>query len=226
MTGFAGRQRERQFLRLALEGRESKLLIVSGPSGVGKTALIDQVLQDLAQTSPILGRAKYAEQAVSTGLRPVVDALSQAVDAALGRLYDPASGAISLRKLVGVQYDTLLAAGFGAAGLSGGGAPTGTASLLSHEGTVRLVDALVRVLQWLEGFGLPVILFIDDWHRAPNEAVGFVHACSLRGEASQLKLILVNPRQGHRHASGERIGRGARAPPPRPASRASDWPAG
>ena len=86
MTGFAGRQREKQFLRLALEGRESKLLIVCGPSGVGKTALIEQVLNEVMQTSPILGRAKYAEQAVSTGLRPVVDALSQAVDALVSRL--------------------------------------------------------------------------------------------------------------------------------------------
>lgn len=190
MTGFAGRQRERQFLRLALEGRESKLLIVRGPSGVGKTALIEQALHDLAQTQPILGRAKYAEQAVSTGLRPVVDALAQAVDAALGRLYDPASGAASLRKLLGVQYGTLLAAGFEAEGLTRGTAPPATAALLSHEGTVRLIDALVRVLQWLEGFALPVVLFIDDWHRAPNEAVGFVHACSQRGETSQLKLVL------------------------------------
>ncbi|MDO8975981.1 ATP-binding protein [Reyranella sp.] len=196
MTGFAGRQRERQFLRLALEGRESKLLIVRGPSGVGKTALIEHALHDIAQTQPILGRAKYAEQAVSTGLRPVVDALSQAVDAALGRLYDPASGAASLRKLLGVQYGTLVAAGFDAGGLTRGAAPPATTALLSHEGTVRLIDALVRVLQWLEGFALPVVLFIDDWHRAPNEAVGFVHACSQRGETSQLKLVLAARGEG------------------------------
>lgn len=196
MTGFAGRQRERQFLRLALEGRDSKLLVVHGPSGVGKTALIEQVLQDLAQTPPILGRAKYAEQTLSVGLRPVVDALSQAVDAALGRLYDPVAGAASLRKLLGVQYDTLFVAGFDAEGLTRGAAPPATAALLSHEGTVRLIDALVRVLQWLEGFALPVVLFIDDWHRAPNEAVGFVHACSQRGEASQLKLVLAARGEG------------------------------
>lgn len=190
MTDFTGRQRERQFLRLALEGRDSSLVVVHGPSGVGKTALIEQVLQDMAQASPILGRAKYEEQAVSTGLRPVVDALSQAVDAALGRLYDPVAGAASLRKLLGIQYDTLVVAGFGAEGLTRDAAPRATAALLRHEGTVRLIDALVRVLQWLEGFALPVVLFIDDWHRAPNEAVGFVHACSQRGEASQLKLVL------------------------------------
>jgi len=190
VTGFAGRLRERQLLRLALEGRDSSLVVVHGPSGVGKTALIEQVLQDLAQTSPILGRAKYEEQAVSAGLRPVVDALSQAVDAALGRLYDPVAGAASLRTLLGAQYDTLVAAGFGAAGLIREAAPRATAALLSHQGTVRLIDALARVLQWLEGFALPVVLFIDDWHRAPNEAVGFVHACSQRGEASHLKLVL------------------------------------
>jgi len=124
------------------------------------------------------------------------DALSQAVDAALGRLYDPASGAASLRKLLGVQYGTLLAAGFDAGGLTRGATPPATTALLSHEGTVRLIDALVRVLQWLEGFALPVVLFIDDWHRAPNEAVGFVHACSQRGETSQLKLVLAARGEG------------------------------
>jgi signal transduction histidine kinase/ActR/RegA family two-component response regulator len=190
VTVFSGRQQERQFLRAALERRASGLLVVRGPSGVGKTALIEQVLQDLTPAAPIIGRGKYADQSSGAGLRPIVDALSQAVDAALDRLYDPASGAASLRDLVGVQYGTLLAAGFTAAGLTGEAAPPATVALLSHEGTVRLVDALVRVLQWLEGFALPVVLFVDDWHRAPNEAVGFVHACSQRGEASLLKLVL------------------------------------
>lgn len=178
MRGFAGRLREREFLRLALEGRYSNLVVVHGPSGVGKTALIEQVLQDLAPAEPILSRAKYEEQGVSPGLRPIVDALSQAVDAALGRLYDPVAGAASLRALLGAQYDTLVAAGFRAEGLIREAAPRATTALLSHQGTVRLIDALARVLQWLEGFALPVVLFIDDWHRAPNEAVGFVHACS------------------------------------------------
>ena len=78
----------------------------------------------------------------------MVDALSQAVDSALGRLYDPASEAASLRDLVGVQYGTLLATGFTAAGLTEEENPTTTEALLSHEGTVRLVDALVRMLPW------------------------------------------------------------------------------
>ncbi|MBS0221230.1 MAG: AAA family ATPase [Proteobacteria bacterium] len=193
MTAFVGRLKERQRLRAALEDRAPGLLVVRGPSGVGKTALIDRVLRDLSP-APILGRAKYAEQAASAGLRPVVDALSQAVDGALGRLYDPGAGVASLRCLVGTQYDTLLAAGFRAAGLTAEGTPSATAALLSREGTVRLVDAMVRVLQWLDGFALPVVLFIDDWHRAPNEAVGFVHASSRRGNT--LKLVLAARSEG------------------------------
>lgn len=190
MTVFSGRLKERHLMRAMLERRAAGLVVVRGPSGVGKTALVEQVLQDLATAAPIIGRAKYADQASSAGLRPVVDALSQAVDAALGRLYDPASGAASLRTLLGIQYGALLAAGFAAEGVTSGEAPPATQPLLSHEGTVRLVDALARVLQWLEGFALPVVLFVDDWHRAPNEAVGFVHACSQRAESSLLKLVL------------------------------------
>ncbi len=170
--------------------------MVQGPSGIGKTALIERALADLISAAPIVGRAKYADHKSSTGLRPVVDALSQAVDAALDRLYDPASGAASLRELVGVQYGTLVAAGFTAAGLTGGTAPPAATALLSHEGTVRLIDALVRVLQWLEGFALPIVLFIDDWHRAPNEAAGFVHAFAQRNEASPLKLVLAIRSEG------------------------------
>lgn len=196
MTVFSGRRQERQFIRATLERRARGLLVVQGPSGIGKTALIERALADLTSAAPIVGRAKYADHKSSTGLRPVVDALSQAVDAALDRLYDPASGAASLRELVGVQYGTLLAAGFTAAGLTGGTAPPAATALLSHEGTVRLIDALVRVLQWLEGFALPIVLFIDDWHRAPNEAAGFVHAFAQRDEASPLKLVLAIRSEG------------------------------
>lgn len=190
MTPFVGRLQERQTLRAALDDRAPRLVVVSGPSGVGKTALVENVLHELASAGPIVGRAKYAEQPTAVGLRPVVDALSQAVDDALGRLYDPGAGAASLRGLVGAQYDALLAAGFRAAGLAATAAPSLALALPSREGTVRLIDAMARVLQWLDGFALPIVLFIDDWHRAPNEAVGFVHACSRRGSTNSLKLVL------------------------------------
>ena len=195
MTAFIGRLRERQILREALEERGARLLVVRGPSGVGKTALVEQALGELMPAAPIVGRAKYAE-ATSAGLRPVVDAVSQAVDAALGRLYDPIAGVESLHELLGVQVDTLHAAGFEAAGLTANTGPAADTSLRSRDGTVRLIDALVRVLQWLEGFALPVVLFVDDWHRAPNETVGFVHACSRPGAAGMLKVILAARNEG------------------------------
>ncbi|MFO1163510.1 MAG: ATP-binding protein [Reyranellaceae bacterium] len=196
MTHFVGRLHERQRLRAALQVRAPRLVVVRGPSGVGKTALVEQVLRDLAPAEPILGRAKYAEQATSAGLRPVVDALSQAVDVALGRLYDPNAGLESLRQIVGPHYDALVAAGFAATGLAGGAAPSSAGAPLSRGGTARLVDALVRVLQWLDGFALPVVLFVDDWHRAPNESVGFVHACARRDGTSTLKLVLAARSEG------------------------------
>ena len=90
MTAFSGRFEERQFVRAMLERRAPGILVVRGPSGVGKTALVEQVLHDLMLAAPIVGRAKYADQTSSAGLRPVVDALSQAVDSALDRLYDGA----------------------------------------------------------------------------------------------------------------------------------------
>src|SRR5262249_13950938 len=107
-----------------------------------------------------------------------------------------AAGAASLSKLVGPQYDTLLAAGFHAEGLAGSSALSPAAVLHSHQGTARLVDAIVRVLQWLDGFAPAVVLFIDDWHRAPNEAAGFVHACSRRGDSNALTLVLATRSDG------------------------------
>ncbi|MBS0547968.1 MAG: response regulator [Proteobacteria bacterium] len=196
MTPFVGRQQERQTIRTVLEARGPALVVVRGSSGVGKTALVDQALRDIADTAPIVGRAKYVEQTTSAGLTPVIDALSQAVDAALDRLYDPVAGAASLRDLLGVQFDTLLAAGFDVSGGEARTAPLKVSSLQGRDGTVRLVDAAVRVLQWLEGFALPVVLFIDDWHRAPNEAIGFVHACTHRPAASALKLVLAARSEG------------------------------
>jgi signal transduction histidine kinase/CheY-like chemotaxis protein len=196
VTAFVGRLRESQQLQAALEDRASTVLVVRGPSGVGKTALVDKVLHGLPAPGPILGRSKYAEETTNVGLKPIVDALSQAVDAALGRLYDPAAGVASLRALLGAQSEALLAAGFTASGLAAVTADAPAATLLSRQGTARLVDAIVRVLQWLDGFALPVVLFIDDWHRAPNEAVGFVHACRRRSGTNALKLVLAARSEG------------------------------
>src|SRR5579862_4102976 len=88
------------------------LVVVRGPSGAGKTFLIESVLSDLASRGTIIGRGKYAEGGATSGFAPILLALSQAVSKALDLLYDPAAGAESLRKTLGGQLSLLESAGF------------------------------------------------------------------------------------------------------------------
>ena len=87
--------------------------MVRGPSGAGKTVLVETVLSELAPQGTVIGRGKYAEGDATSGFAPILQALSQAVSGALDLLYDPVAGAESLRKMLGDQLSLLESAGFG-----------------------------------------------------------------------------------------------------------------
>jgi signal transduction histidine kinase/DNA-binding NarL/FixJ family response regulator len=165
-----GREAERRRLTTALADADTGLVIVRGPSGAGKTALVESVLSDLAPRGTIIGRGKYAEGDATSGFAPILQALSQAVSGALDLLYDPVAGAESLRKTLGGQLSLLESAGFGPIDVLTSPERIALPPLHGGEGKARIIDAIARLIRWLYGFGAPVILFIDDWQRAPREA--------------------------------------------------------
>lgn len=167
---LVGRGLERWQLSTALADPDTGLVVVRGRSGAGKTFLVEAVLDELAEQGTIIGRGKYAEGDATSGFAPILLALSQAVSQALDLLYDPAAGAELLLKAIGNQLPLLESAGFEPIDILS--SPQRLASLPLHggEGKARIVDAISRVTRWLDGFGTPVVLFIDDWQRAPQDA--------------------------------------------------------
>jgi signal transduction histidine kinase/CheY-like chemotaxis protein len=187
-----GRSAERRRLKTGLNAPSTVLIIVQGQSGAGKTALIETVLGEVCADGAIAGRGKYAEGTSTSAFAPILLALSQVVGKALDLLYDPAAGTASLQVLLGEEHALLAAAGFEA--LQAAPATASTLQVTS-ENAVRIIDAIARVLGWLEGFGVPVILFVDDWHRASAEAQRFAALIS-RASGPRLCTVILAERTG------------------------------
>lgn len=165
-----GRGLERWQLSTALADPDTGLVVVRGRSGAGKTFLVETILSELSEQGTIIGRGKYAEGDATSGFAPILRALSQAVSQALDLLYDPAAGAELLLKAIGNQLPLLESAGFEPIDILSSPQRLPALPLQGGEGKARIVDAISRVIRWLDGFGTPVVLFIDDWQRAPQDA--------------------------------------------------------
>ncbi len=155
---FVGRATERAALARALAGR-TRLIVVTGGPGSGKTALVSQALPASAEPDILVGSGKHAEG--EPGLRPLLGALRQLVEATLERLFEPAAGRALLDRRLGPLAAML--AGEDRAVRPEGTAATGIATL---EQTAFLAG---EVLGWAQGLGLPCLLWIDDWDRAAPE---------------------------------------------------------
>ncbi len=188
MSGaFIGRETERRRLKIALDDPGTHVIAVQGHSGAGKTALVETVLSEARDSGAIVGRGKYADGSASGAFLPVLQALSEAVNNALELLYDPGAGATSLREAMRPQLALLASAGLNVADITPAELDPSLA-LAGRAGAARIVEAALRLLHWLKGFGVPVILFVDDWHRAPREAQTFVAAVSREHEGCTLLL--------------------------------------
>src|ERR1700743_1848795 len=162
-------------------------ILVQGPSGAGKTALIETVLALRAGDGAIVGRGKYAEGSRSGAFTPILRALSEAVDRALDLLYDPIAGLDLLRDALGARSSLLIAHGFDLPGFL----PAEAEPPISiGESAIQIVEAIACVLAWLDGFGCAVILFVDDWHRAPADAHLFVSRAARETRDGNFKLVL------------------------------------
>jgi signal transduction histidine kinase/DNA-binding response OmpR family regulator len=193
-----GRTVERRRLKAALADSDVGLIVIRGASGAGKTALVEDVLSDIAIDAAVIGRAKYPEGEVASGFTPILEALSQAVSSALDMLYDPVAGAQSLRHALGEQLSLLAEAGFVR---PDGPATIDRGATASADGSAaRINDAIHNLVRWLYGFGHPIVLFIDDWQRAPIEALSFL-AIGTRAESDRLCTIILAERDAPQASS-------------------------
>ncbi|SDJ57955.1 MULTISPECIES: ATP-binding protein [Bradyrhizobium] len=197
---LVGRGAERRRLMTALADPDTGLVILRGQSGAGKTFLVESVLSDLAQQGTVIGRAKYAEGDATSGFAPILLALSQAVSKALDLLYDPAAGADSLLKAIGSQLSLLESAGFEPIDVLSSPKRMPSPALHGGEGRARIIDAIARLIRWLYGFGTPVVLFIDDWQRAPQDAHVLVILVT-RDQSLRLCTVIFAERSGETELS-------------------------
>ncbi|MGA0605160.1 ATP-binding protein [Phenylobacterium sp. VNQ135] len=163
-----GREVELAALRLALGEGGARCLIVRGPGGAGKTALMQRVLAEAREAGSLTGTGKHAQGQAARDLDPLMCALEEALNAGLDQLFDPMAGVEDLRRALGDNAPVLAALG---AGVLRTLAPARTLGPLTAErADERLIQAVIRALRWLEGFGAPVLLLIDDWGRAGPQA--------------------------------------------------------
>ncbi|MDB5469056.1 MAG: His Kinase (Phospho-acceptor) protein [Caulobacter sp.] len=167
--GLIGRDRELARLKSAIHDAGTPVLLITGPSGAGKTALARAAIDGLGG-AVLQASGKYAEGEGGAGFLPILSALSTVVEQALDLLYDPQAGLESLSKAVGPGFDLLTRMGFDALGALPDPYARGAEAVGARASAARLVDAVLRVIDWLNGFGATTVLFIDDWQRAPQEA--------------------------------------------------------
>jgi len=164
-----GRDRELARLKSAIHDAAVPVLLITGPSGAGKTALARAAIGELGG-AVLQATGKYAEGEAGDGFLPILSALSSVVEQALDLLYDPQAGLESLSRAVGPGFDLLTRMGFDALGALPDPYARSDAAVGAPASAARLVDAVLRVIDWLNGFGATTVLFIDDWQRAPQEA--------------------------------------------------------
>jgi len=178
-AGLIGREAERQaIVRAQKQGIAG--IVITGPAGVGKSALAYDAIEALKARHALVGECKHGTG--ETGASPLLGAVRQLVEAALEELYEPNVGLEQLRASMGPAknlFDQIVL------------------SRTAGHGVFKDADAIAEqlayvldlVFKWLSGFGLPIILLIDDWDRASTE-VGKLYA-RLPSMAADGKLCLI-----------------------------------
>jgi signal transduction histidine kinase/DNA-binding response OmpR family regulator len=186
---LVGREADLRWLVAAIEDFETPLVVVGGPSGAGKTALVEAALTTLA-AAPVTGWGRYLGGGARSGFSPMLRALAQIAEGALDLLYEPKDGLAALKAALGGGLDALIGAGFvGDRDFLGPAAAVPRAVGESETGA-RIIDAAVRLVRWLDGFGAPMVLVIDDWQRAPPQAAALLAALIRAPGRGTLTVIL------------------------------------
>jgi signal transduction histidine kinase/DNA-binding response OmpR family regulator len=146
-----------------------RAVVVRGAPGVGKTALLEQVLADLSRTGALTGDGKHLEGGGAGDLAPIVTALEKIMASGLEQLYEPDAGLATLAAALGPQSVAFAELGSGL--LHGLAVRSSALTMPSEAVEERLAQAVLVVLRWLEGFNQPILLLIDDWGRASERCV-------------------------------------------------------
>ena len=188
MQGAAPRRSEElRRLRAALNDADRRVVLIRGGAGVGRTNLATMALGAATADGALTGRGVYSGAAADTGFGPILAALSGVLAAALGALLEPGPVVADLAHNLGSAVAVLHRAGVE-------GLPPVqfelSVSATDRRGSILLVtDAVLQLVRWLEGFGRPLVLFIDDWRYGGVEAETLL--ASLLEEAPRIKLLLV-----------------------------------
>jgi signal transduction histidine kinase/ActR/RegA family two-component response regulator len=164
---LVGRETENAALAAALEALNPRAIVVSGPAGIGKSALIGEVVRAQAEAGALTGSALHVNAEEAMG--PFVGALESLVEAGLRSLYDPESGLAGLAQVLGNGGAAL--APYGRGPFRRLANQASVKQLNAADAEARFDALVLRVLRWLEGFERPVILVLDDWGRAAPQAM-------------------------------------------------------
>lgn len=191
---MVGRDPERRLLldAYAATGPDGRLIVVEGEAGVGKTRLVEHVLEELAAVSGarVVAVRCYEDEA-TVALGPVAEALREALDRA------PEVW------LEGVPAHRLAEATRLLPELAGRRQDLPTPPPLDHPGARRrFFDAITNVLQGATFGPPPGVLFVDDLHWADASSLDLLAYLARRLSGRPLLVVMT--------WRTELVGRGAR----------------
>jgi signal transduction histidine kinase/CheY-like chemotaxis protein len=198
-TEIIGRLVERRRLSEAVADPQIALIRIAGPSGSGKTALAMEALAKARARGALTGWGKYSEGDPRSAFGPFMAALGEVVAQALDQLYEPQAGIESLSRALGDSLGPLVQAGLHVDGVI---APATDAAGGRREGTVRITAAALLLAKWLDGFGFPIVLLIDDLHRAPAEVRALRLALASRTKSVPWTILSTIRRTGEKPLPG------------------------
>ena len=201
MSAIIGRTVELRRLGSAIEDPDCGIVMLRGPAGAGKTVLAEAALARVRADGALTGSGKHAEGDAHSPYEPILQALSEALGQALEQLYEPGPVAADLIQVLGPAAEVLRRAGF--RGIAGA-PPVAIGATGRRESEVLLTEAVLKLVAWLKGFNLPIVLLIDDWRRSALESRAILE--SIADEAGDLTLLLTERDEAAAHALAARPG--------------------